>query len=53
MEFILIANARKIVTICFHNFIRGNSRWARYVDEDDDDVVVDDDDGDDDDDNKY
>jgi hypothetical protein len=31
MVFVLFGNARKRVTICFHNFIRGNSRWARYI----------------------
>ena len=36
MVFVLFGNATKRVTICFHNFIRGNSRWARYIDNNDD-----------------
>jgi hypothetical protein len=36
MVFVLFGNARKRVTISFHNFIRGNSRWARYIDNNDD-----------------
>ena len=34
--FFFFGNARKRVTICFHNFIRGNSRWARYIYNNDD-----------------
>jgi len=36
MVFVLFGNARKRVTVCFHNFIRGNSRCARYIDKNDD-----------------
>lgn len=36
MLFVLFGNARKRVTVCFDNFIRGNSRCARYIDNNDD-----------------